>query len=58
MHENGRAPKTPIRVAVDAMGGDYGPPETVKGGLEALEKHNIELILVGDPGPVEKELAS
>ena len=58
MHENGRAPKTPIRVAVDAMGGDYGPSETVKGGLEALEKHNIELILVGDPGPVERELAS
>ena len=57
MLENGRAPNTPIRVAVDAMGGDYGPSETVKGGLEALEKHDIELVLVGDPGPVENELA-
>ncbi len=40
------------------MGGDYGPSETVKGGLEALEKHNIELVLVGDPGPIENELAT
>ena len=58
MREHGRSVKPPIRVVVDAMGGDYGPPETVKGGLEAFRDHNIELILVGDRDAVEKELAN
>jgi len=47
----------PIRVAVDTMGGDFGPPETVKGALQAMEAHNIELLLVGDQEVVEAELA-
>jgi len=46
-----------IRVAVDTMGGDYGPRETVKGALEALDAHNIELLLVGDGDQVRAELA-
>lgn len=46
-----------IRVAVDTMGGDFGPPETVKGALEGLDTHNIELLLVGDQGLLESELA-
>ena len=58
MREHGRSVKPPIRVVVDAMGGDYGPPETVKGGLEAFRDHSIELILVGDQDAVEKELAN
>ncbi len=48
---------TPIRVAVDAMGGDYGPRETVKGAVKALSTYDIELILVGDQQAVEAELA-
>ena len=48
---------TPIRVAVDAMGGDFGPRETVKGSLEALGTYNMELILVGEQQAVEAELA-
>ena len=47
----------PIRVAIDTMGGDYGPSETVKGALNGLAAHNIELLLVGDPDLVEAELA-
>ncbi|MDE2938624.1 MAG: phosphate acyltransferase PlsX [Chloroflexota bacterium] len=46
----------PIRVAVDAMGGDYAPQETVKGALAALDTHNMELLLVGDSQAVEGEL--
>ena len=46
-----------IRVAVDTMGGDFGPPETVKGALEGLDTHNIELLLVGAQNLLESELA-
>ena len=55
MQNNEQSP--PVRVVVDAMGGDYGPQETVKGAIEALDSGNIEIILVGDQGPVEAELA-
>ncbi|MCH8350474.1 MAG: phosphate acyltransferase PlsX [Chloroflexi bacterium] len=47
----------PIRVVIDAMGGDYGPAETVKGALQGLQSHNIEVILVGDQQQVETELS-
>ena len=49
-------PGAPIRVAVDAMGGDYAPYETVKGAVAALERCDIELLLVGDNEAVESEL--
>ena len=48
----------PVRVALDAMGGDHGPVETVKGAVLAAQSANVEMILVGDPGPVEQELAN
>mgnify|MGYP003323394278 FL=1 len=47
----------PVRVAMDAMGGDHGPAETVKGALIAAKSNNAEIVLVGDLGPVEDELA-
>jgi glycerol-3-phosphate acyltransferase PlsX len=47
----------PIRVVVDAMGGDYAPQEPVKGAIEALRLKNIEIILVGDQPLIEAELA-
>ena len=47
----------PVRVAMDAMGGDHGPVETVKGAIAAARETNAEIILVGDQGPVEQELA-
>jgi glycerol-3-phosphate acyltransferase PlsX len=49
-------PDAPIRVALDAMGGDYGPCETVKGAVAALDRQDIELLVVGDARAVEEEL--
>ena len=48
---------SPIRVVLDAMGGDYGPEETVRGAVQALEVENIEVILVGGPEEVQAQLA-
>jgi glycerol-3-phosphate acyltransferase PlsX len=48
---------SPIRVVVDAMGGDYAPQEPVKGAIEALSINDIEIILVGDQPLLEAELA-
>lgn len=48
-----------IKVAVDAMGGDYAPAEAVKGAVAAaLEKENVEVLLVGKQEILEKELES
>ena len=47
----------PVRVVVDAMGGDHGPEETVRGALQALRAENIELVLVGDAGEVQAQLS-
>ena len=45
-----------MRVALDVMGGDYAPVETVKGAVQALRSANAELLLVGDPAAVQAEL--
>lgn len=46
-----------IRVAVDAMGGDYAPGEIVRGAVEAVNSSSdIQVILTGDQERVEKEL--
>lgn len=46
-----------IKVAVDAMGGDYAPTEAVKGAVAAVqEKENVEVLLVGKQDVLEKEL--
>jgi glycerol-3-phosphate acyltransferase PlsX len=44
-------------IAVDAMGGDHAPVETVKGAIRAVESRDISIILVGDQEAVERELA-
>ena len=37
-----------IRIAIDAMGGDYAPLEPVKGAIKAMEENpNLEIIMVG-----------
>jgi phosphate acyltransferase len=39
-----------MRIAVDAMGGDYAPQEVVAGALEAAQAYpDLEIILVGQP---------
>jgi len=52
MTQNGR-----VRVAVDAMGGDYAPEEIVKGAVLAARKNDVEVLLVGSTNILEKELA-
>jgi len=45
-------------IAVDAMGGDHGPPVTVPASLDFLEAHpEAALLLVGLKEPLEAELA-
>ncbi len=48
-----------MRVAVDAMGGDYAPEAVVSGSVEAVRKYDgiRELILVGDAERVRAELS-
>jgi glycerol-3-phosphate acyltransferase PlsX len=47
-----------IRIAVDAMGGDYAPGEIVGGAvLAAKENNDIDIALVGSRDIVESELA-
>lgn len=47
---------TPV-IAVDAMGGDFGPSVVVPGAVEAAKRHNVHILLVGDTPKVEAELA-
>ncbi|MHC5038224.1 MAG: phosphate acyltransferase PlsX [Planctomycetota bacterium] len=46
-----------MRIAVDAMGGDYAPLEVVRGAVAAVqEDSSLELILVGDEVAVKSSL--
>ena len=46
-----------IKVAIDAMGGDYAPLEPVKGAIEAVNaKEELFVYLVGQEEAVQKEL--
>jgi glycerol-3-phosphate acyltransferase PlsX len=46
-----------VRIALDAMGGDYAPGEIIRGSLRAAETlDDIELILVGDEAAIKQEL--
>lgn len=47
-----------VVIALDAMGGDYAPVETVKGAVEAVGEYpEIKVILVGQKEKIEKELS-
>ena len=49
-----------MRVAVDAMGGDHSPREIVRGAAKgvAFLGPTDELVLIGDPQAIERELAA
>ena len=56
MSSNGNTAR--VRVALDAMGGDYGPTATVPGALAAVAAHpHLDVALVGDPEEVNAELS-
>ncbi len=46
-----------IIVALDAMGGDHAPVETVKGAVEAIQELNVDIKLVGREDEIKQELA-
>lgn len=47
-----------VNVAVDAMGGDYAPVESVKGAVEAInEKSELKVYIVGIVDDINAELA-
>jgi glycerol-3-phosphate acyltransferase PlsX len=45
-----------IKIALDAMGGDYAPQEIVKGGLLASQDSDIEIALVGPENKIQDVL--
>ncbi len=46
-----------IRIAIDAMGGDYAPQTIIDGALAAARQQQIGLLLVGGRPAIERELA-
>jgi phosphate acyltransferase len=46
-----------MRIAVDAMGGDYAPAEVVKGSVQAARDFGVTIIFVGPPDLINAELA-
>jgi glycerol-3-phosphate acyltransferase PlsX len=48
--------KRPLKIAVDAMGGDYAPQAVVLGAVEASRTLKGEIVLVGDSEVVKEEL--
>lgn len=46
-----------MRIAVDAMGGDFAPGAVVEGAVEAARELGVGVTLVGDSARVEAELA-
>lgn len=48
---------TPVRVALDAMGGDNAPGETVLGAVQAAREYGIGVYLVGREALIRAELA-
>ncbi|HDK26403.1 MAG TPA: phosphate acyltransferase PlsX [Candidatus Atribacteria bacterium] len=45
-----------MKIAIDAMGGDYAPEEIVKGAIFSLEEQDLEIILLGNKDKIEEEL--
>jgi phosphate acyltransferase len=46
-----------MKIAVDAMGGDFAPQAIVEGAYLAAKNHGVRVILVGDEDQVSKELS-
>jgi len=46
-----------MKIAIDAMGGDYAPEEIVKGTVMGAREYGTDIILVGPAERIEKELA-
>ena len=48
-----------MRIALDAMGGDFSPGPIVLGAIQAVQKDpEMHVVLVGDSAQIEPHLAS
>src|ERR1700751_6097353 len=45
-----------MKIAVDAMGGDFGPAVVVEGAVAAAREFGLASVLVGDKAAVEREI--
>ena len=45
-----------MKIAVDAMGGDFAPEQIVFGAVRAAKKYNCEIVLVGDEPKIREVL--
>jgi len=57
MTEDDARGKCQMKIAVDAMGGDFAPQNVVEGAFLAAKKHGVKVVLVGDEDQVSKELS-
>jgi len=48
-----------LRIALDAMGGDYAPGREIAGAIEAFQasREQVDIILVGDENAIRQQLA-
>ncbi len=46
-----------VRIAVDAMGGDYAPREVVYGAVLAAREYGVSIRLIGPPAVIQQELS-
>ncbi|MCX8052752.1 MAG: phosphate acyltransferase PlsX [Armatimonadetes bacterium] len=47
-----------MRIAVDAMGGDFAPAEIVEGVLQGCRLHEVDAVLVGDEHKIRRFLSA
>lgn len=45
-----------MKIAVDAMGGDYAPEEVVLGAIHAVSEYKFDVVLVGDEQKIRNVL--
>lgn len=46
-----------MKIAIDAMGGDYAPEEIIKGSVQGAKEYGVDIILVGPEDRIKQELA-
>jgi len=44
-----------MKIAVDAMGGDFGPKITIRGAVQAAENFDLDVVLVGIESVIQRE---
>jgi len=47
----------PMKIAVDAMGGDHAPREIVRGAVESARSNGLSMILVGQEERIRRSCA-